>query len=368
MNEVHPTWNHGCRTTHQHEGSSRRGRLERLPKWLICIPIGLQWIALGLRYRSFGLPSAANPDITAGGLVGEGKHEYFQQMGADAQAATAAWIKITTGSGCTPVLLEPQLLAAGLDFPLILKPNLGLCGHGVRRVDDLAALCRDLARFDPQVAVIVQQYLPQTGEAGIFYVRHPDHATGRILGMALRHFPRVVGDGQRSLAELMAADSRSGQLLATADHEFALDPRSIPARGEVVRLSTIGSTRVGSCYTDGGDWVTPALTAAIERIAQQMPAFYFGRFDLRFDSLALLQAGQGLHIMEVNGAGSEAIHAWDPQWSLRQAFGFILHKQALLFDIAAANRARGHRVTSLWQILALNRQQQRLLRRYPPSN
>ena len=57
--------------------SGARSTLERMPKWLICIPLTLQWLWLALRYRSLSLPTIVNPAITAGGLVGEGKLEYF---------------------------------------------------------------------------------------------------------------------------------------------------------------------------------------------------------------------------------------------------------------------------------------------------
>jgi len=68
--------------------------LERMPKWLICVPLVVQWLWLSLKHRSTTLPSAANPAITAGGLVGEGKCEYFSGMGALARAATAPWCAI----------------------------------------------------------------------------------------------------------------------------------------------------------------------------------------------------------------------------------------------------------------------------------
>ncbi|MDB5987547.1 MAG: hypothetical protein JWR16_2600, partial [Nevskia sp.] len=61
--------------------------LERLPKWLICVPLLFQWIVLGLRYRGFMLPAVANPRITSGGLLGEGKSEYFKTMGPLGRAA-----------------------------------------------------------------------------------------------------------------------------------------------------------------------------------------------------------------------------------------------------------------------------------------
>ena len=63
--------------------------LERMPKWLICVPLAVQWCWLGLRHGSLTLPSAANPCITSGGLVGEGKLEYFEQMGPKGRAMTA---------------------------------------------------------------------------------------------------------------------------------------------------------------------------------------------------------------------------------------------------------------------------------------
>ncbi len=346
----------------------QRGRLERLPKWMICIPIGLQWGWLGLRYRSLGLPASANPNITAGGLVGEGKHEYFEQMGQIARASVAPYILCKVTASLDPAALAQQLAAAQLDFPLVIKPDMGLCGYGVRRVNDFASLCRDIGLYPLGIDLVIQAYLSQEGEAGVFYVRRPDQVKGQILGVALRHFPRVIGDGIRTIAELMAEQSRTAALLTRMDHQCDIDVQRVPAVAEVVRLSTIGSTRVGSCYTDGAAFVTPALTEAIDRIAQDMPQFYFGRFDLRFDNLAALQAGRDLKIMEVNGAGSEAIDAWDPQHSLWTGFKMILNKQAILFEIADACRQRGYPVMSLRKILRLNRQQQRLIDQYPPSN
>ena len=71
------------KTAHSASGTSTtaRGALEKMPKWLICVPLVLQWIGLAIRYRSATLPSAANPCLTSGGMVGEGKLEYFDGMG-----------------------------------------------------------------------------------------------------------------------------------------------------------------------------------------------------------------------------------------------------------------------------------------------
>lgn len=345
-----------------------RSALERMPKWLICVPLTLQWLWLSLRHGSSTLPSVANPAITAGGLVGEGKLEYFQAMGPVARAATAAHCAIPPALRQAMPAVRQAMASAGINFPLIAKPDLGMCGFGVRLIANEEALSRYFAAFPVDQVVVLQQYLPWDGEAGIFYARQPDELRGRIIGLALRYFPSVTGDGTSSIAQLMAADPRAQRLLNRADHEFEQDTRVVPAPGQVVRLATVGSTRVGGLYRNGERWITPVLTAAIDAMARDMPDFYVGRFDVRFASLAELAQGQAFKTMEVNGAGSEAIQAWDPDMPLLQAFRTIFTKQALLFAIGAANRRRGHRPIGLLRLAQLHGAQLALLKRYPPSN
>ncbi len=348
--------------------SATRNALERMPKWLICVPLTLQWFWLALRYRSLTLPTAANPAITSGGLVGEGKLEYFAGMGSLALSATARYCAVSTASSLSDGELHRVLSCAGLDFPLIAKPDLGLCGYGVRRVSGMPELQAYLAAFPANETVVLQQYLPQEGEAGIFYARDPLSTHGRITGLTLRYFPRVTGDGHRTLAELIAADPRASRLARSHRHQCSHDDQRVPADGEVVRLATVGSTRVGGLYRDGCSHITPELTQAIDAIARDMPMFHFGRFDVRFDKLQELRAGTGFTIMEVNGAGSEAIQAWDPETGLLDGFRMIFEKQRLAFAIGHAMRRAGFQPIGLLALMRLNRRQQQLIAAYPPSN
>ncbi len=338
-----------------------------MPKWLICVPLVLQWIWLSLRHGSVTLPSAANPAIEAGGLVGETKLEYFASMGALALSRTARHCAVPPQLRRSMAAVRSAMAVAGIEFPLVAKPDLGMCGFGVRLVADEHALTEYFRAFPAAQTIVLQEYLPQEGEAGVFYARLPGTAHGRIIGLALRYFPQVEGDGTSSIDALIAADPRT-QRVRLAGHELAIDGSRVPAAGEIVRLATVGSTRVGGLYRDGAASITPELTAAIDAIARDMTQFYFGRFDLRFADLADLRAALGLRIMEVNGAGSEAIQAWDPQLSLRGAFGMIFTKQRVLFEIAAVNRRRGHRPIGLRRLAQLHLMQQSLLKEYPASN
>ncbi|MDB5972600.1 MAG: hypothetical protein JWQ90_5050 [Hydrocarboniphaga sp.] len=344
-----------------------RAFLEKLPKWVIVILPVAHWVLMSLRHRAAVLPSVANPKITSGGLVGEGKTEYFRIMGVVARAVTAPNGSFVVHTERAAADAAACMQAAGLAFPIIAKPDIGWCGFGVRRIDAPIELADYLAAFPRSERVVLQAYVPDAGEAGVFYVRLPGETRGRVLGLALRYFPQVIGDGRHSIAELIAGDARLARL-GDPLHRSRIDPARIAAAGEVVRLATIGSSRVGGLYRNGEALITPQLTTAIDAVARDMDEFHFGRFDLRYASEVALMEGRGFTIIEVNGAGSEAIEAWDPQTRPLAAFGKIMAKQVLLFRIAAANRKRGFEPMGFLALAKLHLNQQRLIPLYPPSN
>lgn len=347
--------------------ANRVGAFERLPKWLNLVPMVTQWLWLGLRHGSITLPSSANPHITAGGLVGDTKSEYFNCMGPLARSRVADFVMIQTQGAASLDAALAAMRDANLEFPVVAKPDLGWCGFGVRRIDDVLALRDYLSRYPRAAPLMLQQYLAEPGEAGLFYMRHPNEQVGRLLGILLRHYPQVTGNGASTTAELVERDVRLHRTTRSAEHECTYEPNQVPAAGEVVRLSLIASTRVGGHYEDGSDYATAELIAAVDAIARDMPQFHVGRFDVRYLTLDHLRRGQ-FTIMEVNGAGSEAVHAWDPKYSIRDVYRIVFAKQRLLFAMAAANRARGHRPVGILALARHYLHQQRLIRQYPPSN
>lgn len=348
-------------------GSARVGAFERLPKWLNLVPMVTQWLWLGLRHGSVTLPSSANPHITAGGLVGDTKSEYFDCMGPLARARVADFVMIIAqGAASLPAALA-AMHAANMEFPVVAKPDLGWCGFGVRRIDDETVLRDYLLHYPLGAALLLQRYLAEPGEAGLFYMRHPDHGAGQLLGILLRHYPQVTGDGTSTVAQLVARDLRLQRTTSSAEHECSYESERVPVAGEIVRLSLIASTRVGGRYEDGSEHATPELIAAVDAIARDMPEFHVGRFDVRYATLDHLRRGL-FTIMEVNGAGSEAVHAWDPKYSIRDVYRIVFAKQRSLFALAAANRARGHKPVGVVALARHYLHQRRLIRQYPPSN
>jgi hypothetical protein len=345
---------------------------EYIPWLWIYTPLFFKWMWLALRYRSLTLPTVANPNIETGGIRGESKISYLRQIGAAEQrwVARSTLLRFPAGAHPWPPLriAEARMAEAGLDYPIIAKPDIGSCGYGVRLVPDSNALSEYLAIFPRDQQLMLQQYLPWAGEAGVFYVRMPGEARGRILSLGLRYFPHVVGDGHSTIRTLIEGDVRAARnsKLHLATHTSRL--QEVPAAGEVVRLTTIASLRVGALYRDGSAYITPALSQRFDEIARSMPDFFYGRFDVRFCSIDELAQGEGFSIIEVNGAAAEAIHIWDPELTLGDAYRSLFLQLDLMFEIGSCNRARGFKPMTPRDLLGMQWKESKLLRAYPVSN
>ena len=337
------------------------------PDWLFYFPVALHWIALGVRYGDFSLPTAVNPGITAGGLCGESKLETLEQVQGPTRDLLARYTSIVAQpDGVADA--ETALAAAMLDYPVVGKPAVGCNGSGVRLLRERSDLVRYLAEFPRGERIVLQEFIAHEGEAGIFYVRLPGEAKGCITSITLKHAPVLIGDGRSTLRQLILDDPRAGRVPHLYLPRLARRLHEVPQQGERVRLVFVGNHCKGSIFEDGTHLVTPALTEAFERIARAMPDFHFGRIDVRFATLPALLRGEGFRIIEINGAGSEATHIWDPRTTLPDAWRGQFRHYGAAFRIAAANRARGHRSCGLPALYQLWRRQKRLMAAYPISD
>lgn len=334
----------------------------KMPEWLFYLPVALFWLLLSLRYRSLTLPTAANPSFEAGGLVGESKHQVMSQAAAPVSSWIAPYTVFTRSNGPhsaeTDMERAMQALAeAGLEFPLVAKPDRGHHGHGVSVIHDGSELRRYIEAFPSEETIILQKLVPFEGEAGVFYVRIPGERHGRIFSLNLSEPAHVIGDGVSTLGMLVSAmRSRDIHLTALADRaDWA------PAEGERVLLAFARSLRLGAVLKDGRSLVTPDLVKRFDEIADGIPGFFFGRFEVRFRQLEEFQCGEGFQIVEINGAGAEANHIWDRNSRLRDAYATLFEQFRLAFHIGHLNRQQGTTPMGLVRLTKLFRKQQRLL-------
>ena len=334
------------------------------PGWLFYAPVVLQWIWLGLCCGDMSLPTAANPTIETGGLCGESKSAILDMAGQVARAWIAPYVVFRAG------LDDLAHVVAGSEFnwPMVVKPDIGCNGTGVRLVTGFAALAAAVAAFEVGTRLMLQRYVPGPGEAGLFYIRHPHEAMGRITSITIKHQPTVTGDGRSTLAALVRADPRAGLVPQLYLPRLADRSDDIPAAGEVVPLVFAGNHCKGSVFLDGADRITPALTQQVDAVARDIPGFHFGRIDVRYGSEAALRQGQDVTIIEVNGVGSEATHIWDARCTLWDAYRSQFTHYRAAWEIGRANRAAGHRSSGLRAMFRAWRNQTRLMASYPAND
>lgn len=354
------------------------GAAERIPAKVFYAPLAANWLWLGLRHRSLSLPSIANPRIEVGGLWGESKRAYLDMIAGSSRRWVARYAALDRRPGDPADDLRRALAAArdaGIDFPLVVKPDIGWQGYGVRLIHTEEELADYIRAFPEGATFLLQELIDWQGEAGIFYSRMPGEAAGRVTAVTLRYFPHVVGDGVHSVRDLILAEERSawksrlhlGQSREHGGvHKDLLD--QVPATGALVRLSFIGSIRVGGIYRDAPQVLTRELNDRFDAISRGMDNFYYGRFDIRFASIDRLARGEDFRIIEVNGAGSEAISAWDPSIRICKVYSRLRAQQRTMFQIGALNRDRGERPAGLWKLIAAAWRQTRLIGKYPPSS
>ena len=335
------------------------------------IPVVIQSLLMAVRYRSLTLPLIANPAVPLSGMVGVAKSAVFDAAGEHARKSILPWTIYRVTADSAQMQLDnlfAQLQAQGLGLPVVGKPNIGCRGAGVKLLQSREEVANYLDEFPVDGEIQFQQLSQWDAEAGVFYVRHPGSARGEVTSLTLKYTPYVVGDGESTLAQLVAADPRAGQLgHLYAERHNADWQRTIPAN-EPYRLVFSASHCRGAVFRDGQEYIDARLVAALDRIFEDIPGFHYGRLDIKFRDLESLQAGTGFEIIEINGASSESINIWDRNARLGQAIKTLLQQYSTLFKLGAANRELGHKTPGLIALLKAWRHESRLVKQYPKND
>ena len=307
---------------------------EYWPFGIVYIPIYLVWMYYALRSRSFFFGTAANPTITNGGFLMESKKQIYDLIPKQHYPKTYYWNnKLSTEENC-------RLVQNQISFPLIVKPDIGMRGMAIKKLDDILAL-RNYAIQMP-VDFMVQEFINYPYESGIFYVRIPGSEKGMITGIVSKEFLSVTGDGKSAIRDLIIANPRFHFQLEAIEATIGSEMEYIPAKGENKLLVPFGNHCRGSKFIDDSPAITEQLSKTIDTICKQIPGFYFGRMDIKFQHPDDLSKGKNFSIIELNGAGSEPTHIYDPKHSIWYAWREISRHLKYLYQISNINRKAGH--------------------------
>lgn len=310
--------------------SIRFGHWEYWPSYLIYFPVYFYWLWLSIKARSFFFFSAANPSIHHSGFAQERKSDIYSIIPQQYYPRT-----LLCEAGADGHKLHKLMAAKNIRFPIIAKPDIGERGVQVKLLHSASEL-KDYGNKS-KVAFLIQEFISYEHEVGIFYYRIPGENSGHISGIVGKEFLTVTGDGVTSIEGLLKINKRYLLQLPALRFTYGSFLDTVLEAGKEHVLVPYGNHSRGSKFIDESWRITDALSVAVDRICQQIPGFYYGRLDIKFRSWDTLLEGKELSIIELNGAGSEPTHIYDPSHSLLFAWKEVCRHWKLLFQISRLN-------------------------------
>ncbi|RYG00424.1 MAG: ATP-grasp domain-containing protein [Chitinophagaceae bacterium] len=293
-------------------------------------PIYLYWVWLCIRARSIFFFNAANPSIVNGGFLMESKKSIYDLMPAASYPPT---LFFKAGIHFAEVIKSVR--NKNIKFPLIIKPDIGMQGRGVKKIETEDELAKYVTQL--KVNFLIQAFVPFEKEIGIFYYRYPDETTGHISGMVAKDFLSVRGDGKSTIERLLLRDKRHILQLGVLQKTKELNLQEVLADQEKRELVPYGNHARGAKFIDASHLINAELLHTIDTICHCVPGFYYGRLDIRYRDWEELCAGKNFSVIELNGAGSEPTHMYDPGHSLLYAWKEIIRHWNILARISRMN-------------------------------
>jgi hypothetical protein len=306
---------------------------EYWPFHVVYAPIYLYWFWLCLKSRSFFFFNTSNPSIINGGFLMESKKAIYD---ITPEAYYPATLFFEAGTEIGKILCA--IKDRQLKFPLVGKPDIGMQGLSVKKLETEKEVIE--YSLGSKVDFLVQEFVPFKNEVGIFYYRYPNEEKGHISGIVSKEFLSVTGDGVSTVIELLKQDKRYVLQLPVLKKTYAEQLNNVLEKGEEFLLIPYGNHVRGAKFIDASHLIDDQLTNSMDAVCRQVSGFYYGRMDIRYNTWEELREGKNFSIIELNGAGSEPTHIYDPKHSIFFAWKEIIRHLNILWKISRMNHKR----------------------------
>ncbi len=280
---------------------------EYWPMWIYYIPVWIQHFWLSLKVGNLFFFLRTNPAID-GFILSDSKYMTLQLVPDEYKPKT-----IYVSKGSLPGKIMAEISKNGIQFPIILKPDIGYRGIDVKKVDNEQELSESLKKL--KVNHIIQEFVDDELEIGLFYYRLPDSNKGVIPSLTIKKFLSVAGDGSSTLGQLIEANPRAVLHQEKLRKRFKSRWNHILPANKIMILDRIGNHNKGTEFRNGNHLIDEELISIFDDLSHKMEGFYFGRFDIKTPSLEVLKKDRNYKILEVNGIGGEPTHIYDPDTS-----------------------------------------------------
>jgi hypothetical protein len=308
-----------------------------LPLWLWCI----------IKARNFWFFTAANPSLSFGGMDGERKWEMYSNL--------------PFGSYPLSVFIEPSeslqdilkaMEEAGLKFPVAAKPDMGMGGMMFKKIYTKEQLSYYHSVMDR--TYVLQELILWPMEVSVFYYRIPGQKKGTITGLIKKENPVVTGDGVSTLTELVQKHEAAHILTETLQEKHQEKINKVLLKGEVFVLEDVHNRSRGAKIISLSNEIDERLLRVMDELSLYSNTFFYGRFDIKCNSIEDLKSGMRFSVLEFNGSGSGVQQVYGNGYSLTEACSIIAQHWKTLCRISIINYGRGIRKWSFkegWNFL-----------------
>jgi len=307
---------------------------EQWPFKILYAPIVPVWIWYMIRSGSVWFFTPSNPKLTFGGMEGEPKKEMHDLLPVD---LCPVYFNVNPSEDFPEIIKKLQL--SGIQFPLIVKPEVGGQGILFRKIDNEERL-KEYHQKVP-VEYFIQEFIKYPLEVSLFYYRYPFEKKGAITGFLQKVPMQVTGDGEHTLEQLILLNSKSKKRVEELRPKHLINFGKIIPAGEKYILSYAANHNRGAYFIDLSAEINDNLVKMLDEISLGVNDFFYGRYDIMCQSIEDLKLGKNYVILEYNGCGAEPNHFYDTGYTLKRAWKEILKHWKILFEISNYNHKQG---------------------------
>ncbi len=303
------------------------------PFYIFYFPLFPTWFNYYIKSRSLWYFSASNPTIQFGGFEGETKTEIYKQLPASLLPAT-----IYAHANEVFNNIQKKLSASGISFPFIVKPDAGMKGIMCRKIENITQLQSYHTAMPADY--LIQEWVDMPEEISVFYIRMPWKNKGKITAIIQKQLAQVSGNGTSTLKQLIMSNAGLNDIKSTLLKTYKHQLNNVPKQGEKFILSHIANIPSGAVFTNITHLCNDKVLQFFDEISLATK-FYYGRYDIKCDSVEDFLHLRRLCFIEFNGAGSVPNHVFTGVYTIHQAYAEIKKHWKDLYDISVYNHQQG---------------------------
>ncbi len=249
-------------------------------------------------------------------------------------------------------------------YPIAVKPDVGTMGFMFRKIDNADQLKIYHSKM-PSI-YIVQEWVYYPIEVSVFYYRYPFKQKGKITGFIKKAFLEVEGDGRSTLWQLIQKYDRVQFRLHEMKTQHNNHLQNIIPEGEIYILSHALNLSRGGKLVSLSHEIDEQLLKVFDDLSHYTKQFYYGRYDIKCNTIEQLKRGMNFTILEYNGSGAEPHHAYGNGNTLWQAQKIFLYHWKILYQISKYNKKQGMKYWGFkkgWKFLKAARKEYTMLKR-----